>query len=85
MTDGDPANRSPGIRGRVLLVSAPWPLFNRPSLPLGALKAYLSETLPGLNVQASHLFLKVANELGYDRNIKAFPGGSGELKPSLPP
>jgi len=67
MTDGDPANRSPGIRGRVLLVSAPWPLFNRPSLPLGALKAYLSETLPGLNVQASHLFLKVANELGYEQ------------------
>jgi ribosomal peptide maturation radical SAM protein 1 len=54
-------------RGRVLLVSAPWPLFNRPSLPLGALKAYLSETLPHIQTDACHLFLQVAQALGYDR------------------
>ena len=53
------------IRGRVLLISAPWPLFNRPSLPLGALKAYLSATIPHLKTEACHLFLQVANALGY--------------------
>ena len=53
--------------GRVLLVSAPWPLFNRPSLPLGALQAYLNNSLPGLAVDASHFFLKVAHALGFER------------------
>ena len=51
----------------MLLVSAPWPLFNRPSLPLGALKAYLSKTLPHIQTDACHLFLQVAQALGYDR------------------
>jgi ribosomal peptide maturation radical SAM protein 1 len=55
------------VSGRVLLVSAPWPLFNRPSLPLGVLKAYLSKAMPGVRAEASHLFLQVAQALGYDR------------------
>jgi ribosomal peptide maturation radical SAM protein 1 len=67
MNVGDPARTSADITGRVLLVSAPWPLFNRPSLPLGALKAYLSATMPGLQTETCHLFLKVAHALGYDR------------------
>lgn len=54
------------VKGRVLLVSAPWPLFNRPSLPLGALKAYLSKTMPGVHTEACHLFLQVAQALGYE-------------------
>ncbi|MEE4112938.1 MAG: RiPP maturation radical SAM C-methyltransferase, partial [Desulfobacteraceae bacterium] len=58
---------TPAVHGRVLLVSAPWPLFNRPSLPLGALKAYLRATLPHIQIDACHLFLKVAHALGYDR------------------
>lgn len=53
--------------GRILLVSAPWPLFNRPSLPLGALKAYLNKALPSLTVDASHFFLEVAHALGFQR------------------
>ena len=57
----------PAIQGRVLLVSAPWPLFNRPSLPLGALKAHLSATMPHIRTDADHLFLHVANVLGYPR------------------
>ena len=57
----------PEVRGRLLLVSAPWPLFNRPSLPLGVLKAYLATHLPHVQVEACHLFLTVANALGYDR------------------
>jgi ribosomal peptide maturation radical SAM protein 1 len=55
----------PEVTKRVLLVSAPWPLFNRPSLPLGALKAYLAEMLPDLAVEACHLFLPLARALGY--------------------
>ncbi|MEW5723858.1 MAG: RiPP maturation radical SAM C-methyltransferase [Thermodesulfobacteriota bacterium] len=50
---------------RVLLVSAPWPLYNRPSIQLGALKAHLAETFPGLGVEALHLYLKVARAVGY--------------------
>ncbi|MBR9987579.1 MAG: RiPP maturation radical SAM C-methyltransferase [Desulfosarcina sp.] len=61
-----PAEKT-AIQGRVLLVSAPWPLFNRPSLPLGALKAYLRKTLPHIQTDACHLFLQVAQALGYDR------------------
>lgn len=50
---------------KVLLVSAPWALFNRPSLPIGSLKAYLESNVPNLNVKADHLFLMVAQALGY--------------------
>ncbi len=53
--------------GRVLLISAPWPLFNRPSLPLGALKAYLADRLPTVQVDTCHLFLHLAHELGFGR------------------
>jgi ribosomal peptide maturation radical SAM protein 1 len=51
--------------GKVLLVSAPWALFNRPSLPLGTLKAYLAANFPGLQVTTTHLHLLVAQALGY--------------------
>jgi ribosomal peptide maturation radical SAM protein 1 len=57
-------NKVDGVR-RIRLVSAPWPLFNRPSLPLGALKAYLSTVSPDLQVDADHLYLLLARELGY--------------------
>jgi len=55
-----------GIKKRALLISAPWPLFNRPSLPLGALKAYLSKAVPQVQTDACHLFLQLAHALGYD-------------------
>ena len=42
-------------------------MFNRPSLPLGALKAYLKKEWPSLGVEASHLYLQIANRVGYDR------------------
>lgn len=51
---------------RVALVSTPWPLFNRPSIQLGALKAYLRRVQPGLEVTALHPYLPVAAVLGYD-------------------
>jgi ribosomal peptide maturation radical SAM protein 1 len=50
---------------RIVLVSTPWPLYSRPSIQLGALKAYLKGRLPDLNIQALHLYLKVAERIGY--------------------
>jgi len=49
----------------VLLISAPWPLFNRPSIQLGTLKSYLKHQFPDLNVKACHLYLKIAETIGY--------------------
>ncbi len=51
---------------RVALLSTPWPLFNRPSIQLGTLNAYLRRELPELKVDAYHLYLSVAEALGYD-------------------
>lgn len=51
---------------KVALLSAPWPLFNRPSIQLGTLKAYLRRELPELKVDAYHLYLAVAEAVGYD-------------------
>ena len=51
---------------RVALLSTPWPLFNRPSLQLGTLKAYLQKEVSELQVDAHHLYVGVAEALGYD-------------------
>ncbi len=51
---------------RIVLVSAPWPLFNRPSIQLGALKAYLNRYIPQLRIDSSHFYLCFAKELGYE-------------------
>jgi ribosomal peptide maturation radical SAM protein 1 len=51
---------------RVAFLSTPWPLFNRPSIQLGTLKAYLQRELPGLKVDAHHVYLGVAEAVGYD-------------------
>ena len=50
----------------VTLISAPWPLFDRPSIQLGVLKAYLRQQMPRLGVRAHHLYLQVAEAIGYD-------------------
>ena len=50
---------------RIALVSTPWPLFSRPSIQLGTLKAYLSTQFPDLEVNAHHFYLKVAETIGY--------------------
>jgi ribosomal peptide maturation radical SAM protein 1 len=49
----------------VALVSTPWPLYSRPSIQLGALKAYLRAQFPELNVHALHFYLKLAESIGY--------------------
>jgi len=50
----------------IALLSTPWPLFNRPSIQLGTLKAYLQRELPELKVDAYHVYLGVAEAIGYD-------------------
>jgi hypothetical protein len=49
----------------VMLISAPWALYNRPSIQIGALKAYLSHQFPSLPVQAEHFHFQTATRLGY--------------------
>jgi ribosomal peptide maturation radical SAM protein 1 len=50
----------------VALLSTPWPLFNRPSIQLGALKAFLRREVRGIFVDAHHVYLGIAGTLGYD-------------------
>ena len=51
---------------RIALISTPWPLFNRPSIQLGALKAFVRNRLPQVQVDTHHTYLSVAHLLGYD-------------------
>lgn len=51
----------------VALVSTPWPLFSRPSIQIGTLKAHLKRQFPDLKVVAHHFYLEVAEALGYRR------------------
>ncbi len=66
MTASPPSgNLSPALR--IALVSMPWPIFNRPSIQLGALKAYLEREADWLRVDLMHPYLAVAQRLGSDR------------------
>ena len=56
----------PASAPAVALLSTPWPLFNRPSIQIGTLKAYLDAVLPGTPVDALHAYLPLAAALGYD-------------------
>jgi len=53
------------LNSQIALISTPWPLYNRPSIQLGALKAYLQSRHPDLRVDARHFYLKLAESLGY--------------------
>jgi ribosomal peptide maturation radical SAM protein 1 len=64
---GQVQNRARAKEKGVLLLSTPWPLYNRPSIQLGALKAYLRKEHPGLKVDAHHFYLQLANAIGYKR------------------
>jgi len=53
----------------IALISPPWPLFNRPSIQLACLKAYLSKNPPSIhpvNATAFHPYLALASALGYE-------------------
>lgn len=58
-------NKKKIFTGRIALISAPWPLFERPSIQLGALKGYLQTAEPEVKVSCSHFFLQMAEALGY--------------------
>lgn len=77
---------------KVALISLPWPLFNRPSIQLGVLKAYLRERLPEIKVKCFHPYLWVAAQLGYETyhrlSESSWPSeaiGAGLLFPSRIP
>ena len=59
------ADNQPETVHHMALVAAPWPLFNRPSIQIAALKAYLNQHLPDVHVDAWHLFLNIAEHIGY--------------------
>ena len=50
---------------RATLISTPWALFNRPSLQLAALKAYL-ERETDAEIETCHLYLDLAAAIGCD-------------------
>lgn len=50
---------------KVALISTPWPLFNRPSIQLGTLKAFVRENLPDVEIDLFHVYLDIANSLGF--------------------
>ncbi len=58
-------NEAISSENRIVLLSTPWPLYNRPSIQLGTLKAYLKSIYPGLHVKAHHVYLKLAESIGY--------------------
>ena len=45
------------------LISMPWAIFNRPSIQLGALKAYIEQT-SNLQITCFHVYLVIAQKLG---------------------
>jgi ribosomal peptide maturation radical SAM protein 1 len=51
---------------RVALISTPWPLFNRPSIQLGALNSFVRQNLSDVRPISFHIYLTVAKDLGYD-------------------
>ncbi len=50
---------------KLVLVATPWQLFNRPSIQLGALKAFMQKEVPGIEVRALHPYLSYAAQLGF--------------------
>jgi len=50
---------------QILLVSAPWSLFHRPSIQVATLRSYL-EMEGGYTVRNRHLYLDVAKKIGVD-------------------
>ena len=50
---------------QIALISTPWPLFNRPSVQLGTLKAYLKARIPNLQIDTFHFYLQLAEAIGY--------------------
>lgn len=50
---------------KIGLFSAPWPIYSRPSIQLGTLKAWLKKQFPDIDVSTNPLYLKIAEQIGY--------------------
>jgi ribosomal peptide maturation radical SAM protein 1 len=50
---------------KIALISTPWPLYSRPSIQLGTLKAFLKARMPELQVDTYHFYLQLAEAIGY--------------------
>jgi ribosomal peptide maturation radical SAM protein 1 len=57
-------NKSGNTLFNISLVSMPWSLFNRPSIQLGSLKAYLAKEADNIAVHDSYPYLEIASKLG---------------------
>ncbi len=51
---------------KIALIAPPWPLFNRPSIQIAVLKAYLLQQDPELQVRCMHPYLELASRLGFE-------------------
>ncbi len=58
---------TPGPPAGIALVAPPWSLYSRPSIQVGALKAFVRSRFPTLPAVAHHLHLIVAEAVGYRR------------------
>ncbi|MGD8470472.1 MAG: RiPP maturation radical SAM C-methyltransferase [Desulfobacteraceae bacterium] len=50
---------------KITLISTPWPLYSRPSIQLGTLKAFLQTRIPEMQIDAFHFYLSIAEAIGY--------------------
>ena len=58
-------NKSKVTLRKIGLISTPWPLYSRPSIQLGTLKAFLHTQIPELKIDVFHFYLSVAEAIGY--------------------
>jgi ribosomal peptide maturation radical SAM protein 1 len=56
---------APSAPRPIALLSPPWPLYTRPSVQLGALKAVIRSRFPLVAVAAHHAYLNLAASIGY--------------------
>ena len=58
-------NKSIPPLNKIALISTPWPLYSRPSIQLGTLKAFLQARTSDLQVDVFHFYLSLAEAIGY--------------------
>lgn len=53
------------VARKIALVSPPWPLYTRPSIQLGTLKAFVRSRFPQVDISTHHFYLQVAEAIGF--------------------
>ncbi|MGB9712829.1 MAG: RiPP maturation radical SAM C-methyltransferase [Dissulfurimicrobium hydrothermale] len=51
---------------KIALIAPPWPLFNRPSIQIASLKAYLRRERPWVDISCHHPYLELASQIGFE-------------------